>query len=1546
VDTHVGGPKEKDGGKLTVQPLFMLEADDRFAIKEPHSLRETDEKLWPKFPAGYLGLTVATVKEDEQYDMFMPTDPRLITPNFAGDAEMGTLVCDLDSDYKIDKDRTAKLQSVFRVVKHPSGGPVDWGKNNVVALQITKSGLGDSIGGMFWSTDASGLCVGGMAASAYSGPFHCGWQFDTHKLARDADGNAINSMHLSTGAYFLSPAENSKDGPLDFEKDDYPDPESGSKKLKVHLVWDAKADHDHISGPKKGRWRWYAEGSFSSKESPCSAPRGGPGTTQSRAPGEGGPPSNMPGAGGPGGGATDPGFTFTDPSGHLGPGGDVAGPPGYEGTSGSVGPPSANWWDAGAQGAPGGSGVPGTAGFVDPTAGWTREQADERYGNTAAGGPARDPVMDTGVAGVIQGGDNAGGGGTSVVSTTTETQMPGTSTTAQPVGAGMPDTAHNTNPTPGESAAAGQWPTVARESGYSRQESSGSNPYGPTPTVPRTTYTHRPCTGYEGGGTADGGATTMPGDVQLYDYCGSVLSTTADRPTFTSGLQCSLVYRLCAPGASFAVGIPYLATGGVASGYSWRVKDGALAFFGHDSSGAKAEAAHITATTQRLGWRSGTSYYGDLAHAATAARVWTFPDLTDWVPLTSISGGLFTSTYIPYADTTGALAQHSGLRFDSMGPRLMLGYPSSSTGMLRLYSYNNSEYIELYAGTPTASISYQLPNTPPAVAGSALTCNVSTMSWTNLAALYAPIASAFVTIGNDATLTGERALTMHVNANLTMVDGGANSTVTLDTVQGIKTTSTPQFARLGLGAAADASAQLNVSGRALIYNSARESTFIQGGNETYTGNYNIGIGYYVMHVMTIGDSNLGIGYFAMRDTTEGCQNTALGTDSMCFNTTGRENTAVGFQALLGGTDASYNTAVGKGSLGACTHGSYNSALGYAALSNATSDGNTAVGYNAGVRLTTGTYNVFLGYQAGAYETGSSKLFIDNAPRASEADGRTKALLYGVFDAAVANQTLNINATVSIANRLGIGVAADANRSLAIAESMTMPATSSDTTGIVFKAANRFIHNFALGGTNGGNTFVGVNAGNFTMAGSTGAQGSYNSAMGMNALTSNTTGSYNSAMGMYAGYNGAVALQTLSYCTFVGHFASASVNALTNSMALGNGAQVTASNQIILGNASITACGIGTSAPGAMLDILKTSEQLRLSYSAAVYASHTVASTGIYTIAPTGNQTIFSSADATTVPTAVLTCSSTGDAALRFALGTTISYAMGIDNSVAGDPFVLSTAASGTAVLGTGNLLSITSAGRATFLEMEISGAVTDVYGQLYVAGTVVNAAVAQGGALVTDLTSSGGDAIGFVFAPTLQASDAGGAKNVGIVVAADCNTASDWLIGIKIEAGCYGGPGLGPAAGAAIWMNKQSACVINYQIYSVGDQSYWGTDLTNPLHIFTQTSTGDSYLRWTLGATISYALGIDNSDADAFVLSTAASGAAVLGTNNLLRVTPTDFNILGDLNHDGTNLGLYSVAPVARQTVTGKRNTPEEALKNLLAALALTGIIADGTTAS
>lgn len=67
-------------------------------------------------------------------------------------------------------------------------------------------------------------------------------------------------------------------------------------------------------------------------------------------------------------------------------------------------------------------------------------------------------------------------------------------------------------------------------------------------------------------------------------------------------------------------------------------------------------------------------------------------------------------------------------------------------------------------------------------------------------------------------------------------------------------------------------------------------------------------------------------------------------------------------------------------------------------------------------------------------------------------------------------------------------------------------------GTIFKGGNRFIHTYFGAGTIGNNTFIGIDAGNFTMGSAISDFGSYNTGVGNGALNSNTEGFYNSAHG--------------------------------------------------------------------------------------------------------------------------------------------------------------------------------------------------------------------------------------------------------------------------------------------------------------------------------------------------------------------------------------------------------------------------------------------------
>jgi len=84
---------------------------------------------------------------------------------------------------------------------------------------------------------------------------------------------------------------------------------------------------------------------------------------------------------------------------------------------------------------------------------------------------------------------------------------------------------------------------------------------------------------------------------------------------------------------------------------------------------------------------------------------------------------------------------------------------------------------------------------------------------TAAAAAQAPIGAQYVALVADATLPNERVLTGTAN-QIVVADSGAGAAVTLSTPQNIHTAATPQFSRLGLGAAADAAAGLKVVGQA------------------------------------------------------------------------------------------------------------------------------------------------------------------------------------------------------------------------------------------------------------------------------------------------------------------------------------------------------------------------------------------------------------------------------------------------------------------------------------------------------------------------------------------------------------------------------------------------------------------------------------------------------------------------------------------------------------------------------------------------------------
>ncbi len=131
-----------------------------------------------------------------------------------------------------------------------------------------------------------------------------------------------------------------------------------------------------------------------------------------------------------------------------------------------------------------------------------------------------------------------------------------------------------------------------------------------------------------------------------------------------------------------------------------------------------------------------------------------------------------------------------------------------------------------------------------------------------------------------------------------------------------------------------------------------------------------------------------------------------------------------------------------------------------------------------------------------------------------------------------------------------------------------------------------------------NTTGGVNTatGNGSLSDNT--TGNYNTASGGGALQTNTTGSYNTASGEASGYTVDSSYITGSFNTFLGFASSMTTGTFSNATAIGSNAVVSESNALVLGSfaaspmcklngCSNTNVGIGTSAPGHLLDVAGT-----------------------------------------------------------------------------------------------------------------------------------------------------------------------------------------------------------------------------------------------------------------------------------------------------------------------------------------------------------------------
>ncbi len=120
---------------------------------------------------------------------------------------------------------------------------------------------------------------------------------------------------------------------------------------------------------------------------------------------------------------------------------------------------------------------------------------------------------------------------------------------------------------------------------------------------------------------------------------------------------------------------------------------------------------------------------------------------------------------------------------------------------------------------------------------------------------------------------------------------------------------------------------VDIEGRARI--NYADNIFINGGNQTLSGTFNIGIGDNAIDEVTSGSNNFAMGIGSQTEVKAGSQNVGLGNQSLRENETGNDNVGIGYEALYA-ADGSQNVAIGAG-----------------AGSNADGSGNIMIGHNAG-----------------------------------------------------------------------------------------------------------------------------------------------------------------------------------------------------------------------------------------------------------------------------------------------------------------------------------------------------------------------------------------------------------------------------------------------------------------------------------------------------------------------------------------------------------------------------------------------------------------------
>jgi trimeric autotransporter adhesin len=382
------------------------------------------------------------------------------------------------------------------------------------------------------------------------------------------------------------------------------------------------------------------------------------------------------------------------------------------------------------------------------------------------------------------------------------------------------------------------------------------------------------------------------------------------------------------------------------------------------------------------------------------------------------------------------------------------------------------------------------------------------------------------------------------------------------------------------------------------------------------GNYNVLVGGVSGDALTTGGSNIAMGVNSLGSGTTGSGNIALGITALGAITTSGDNTAIGRNAGTVAT-GSNNTFVGSGAGDAQTSGNNNIILGYNAdgssttVSNEITLGNTAVtkfripGINFVIKDTTATEDYVLTVDA----SGEAGWEAAGGGGATDIDGLSDALTnssggtIGLGTGALVNDDGSSNKNTALGynalNTLTTGYDAVAVGYQAGKDITTAYGTVSigSNAGYQITTGN---DNISIGNLSGGSTTTGnfnVNIGttagflNVTNVSNTnigdsagynttadncvavgryanyGGTGTFNTAVGKDAMYAGGSKNHNTAIGGRAMWNST----TATFNSTLGYNAGQALTTGTNNTILGNGSEAssaTVSNEITLGNASI------------------------------------------------------------------------------------------------------------------------------------------------------------------------------------------------------------------------------------------------------------------------------------------------------------------------------------------------------------------------------------------